>query len=209
MDFFEIRNWFAHRFCDYLREGKEEELSIVRIVAEILAGEEVEGITEELKREILSTFPLIVEDNGKLCLLEEIDLITEEYVKEKSRRYLKFLEENEVKPVGEDVERNVELAVKLFNYGLFFEVHELIEEIWMNNFGREREFLQALIQIGIAFYHRDNYNERGYVLLLENALELLEGYEGTVYGINVDRLKEEVRKAKEDTDYFHRNLFVV
>jgi hypothetical protein len=207
LDFFEIRNWFAHRFCHYLREGKKEELTIVKAVAEIISNENPPTLPPSIKKEILSTFPLIKEENGKLKLSEDIDPITKEYVKEKSERYLKFLKENEITPAGENVEQNVKLAIKLFNYELFFEVHELIEEIWMGNFGKDRDFLQALIQIGVAFYHRENFNERGYKLLLENALELLKDYSGMLYSINVDRLKEKISQAIKDTEYPHQNLF--
>ena len=95
----------------------------------------------------------------------------------------------------------VETAKRLFDHGLFFEVHELLEELWSNEFGELREFLQALIQLGVAFYHKENYNPRGYRLLLENAGELLEGYSGVVCGIDVDRLKKRIKEAAEDLDY--------
>jgi predicted metal-dependent hydrolase len=70
----------------------------------------------------------------------------------------------------------------------------------MGEFGKDRDFLQALIQIGVAYYHLENFNTRGFELLLQNALELLEGYSGTLYGVNVDRLKEGLLKALESRE---------
>jgi predicted metal-dependent hydrolase len=90
------------------------------------------------------------------------------------------------------------MARELFKKGLYFEVHEILEEVWMGEFGEYRDFLQALIQVGVAYYHRENFNERGFKLLLENALELLSCYNGEVLGVKVDKLKEDIKRAKEE-----------
>jgi len=65
----------------------------------------------------------------------------------------------------------------------------------MGDFSNTRDFLQALIQVGSAFYHLENYNERGYRLLLENALHLLESYSGEVFGIDVLELRSKIKLA--------------
>ena len=59
-------------------------------------------------------------------------------------------------------------------------------------------FLQALIQLGVAYYHLTNYNLRGFELLLKNARELLEPYSGEIYGVNVDLLKKEFENPNPD-----------
>lgn len=178
MDLFEIRNWFAHNLCDYLREKDQE------------AKRELEEVIEA----VLSGSPSIPHIN--LNLSEE-DPFTREYVKEKALSYKDFLETipEDFEPSGEEIGKTVEIAKLLFDKGLYFEVHEILEEVWMGEFGRERDFLQALIQIGVAYYHLENFNTRGFELLLKNALELLEGYSGNLYGIEVERLREEIKEA--------------
>ena len=196
MDFFEIRNWFAHNLCDYLREG--EEVYLKRLLAVISVFEKVEPPEEEVLKEVSEEAPIFKFEDGRL-LMAETDPFTVEYVKERAKKYWKFLKELQdgFEPVGEDIGKNVEMARLLFKKGLYFEVHEILEEVWMGEFGRERDFLQALIQIGVAYYHRENYNERGFRLLLENALELLSNYSGSLYGINVDSLRESLERVKE------------
>jgi len=210
MDFFEIRNWFAHRFCECFKEGNRESLEILKLICEVILNGKAlvpsERINPETVEEVVSSFPLVREEGGVL-FMGPLDSITEEYLKEKAIRYLRFLNGKKLEPVGEDVFKTVSLSVEMFKEGLFFEVHEMLEELWSNTFTEEREFLQSLIQIGVAFYHRDNFNQRGYVLLLENALELLEKYDGVICGINIAALKENIKKAMENSDYDHRNLF--
>ncbi|MEO2083242.1 MAG: DUF309 domain-containing protein [Desulfurobacteriaceae bacterium] len=194
MEFYEIRNWFAHTLCDYLREGEESNRNLLEVAIKVIRGERVKvnNLPEKLPEEV-DVFCL---REGMLELdSSKVDPITEEYLREKASKVSKFLSQlGDFEPVGEDIEKNVEMARKLFDAGLYFEVHELLEEIWMGEFGKDRDFLQALIQIGVAYYHLDNYNRRGYFLLLENALQLLSGYSGTVYSVDVDELKERIKE---------------
>ncbi len=197
MDLFEIRNWFAHNLCGYLREKEEQDfLKLKAVISSVFS--ENSDIPEAVLEEVVSEFPLF-EREGTFLKFVPDDPITEEYVREKAEKYREFLRElpADFEPVEEDIEKNVQMARLLFEKGLYFEVHEILEEIWMGEFGRERDFLQALIQIGVAYYHLSNYNTRGFKLLLENALELLENYSGTVHTVNVDKLKEDIKKAME------------
>ena len=52
-------------------------------------------------------------------------------------------------------------AVTLFDAGLHFEVHELLEPYWVRAEGREREALQGLIQIAVGYQHLANGNLQG------------------------------------------------
>ena len=153
MDLFEIRNWFAHSLCDYLREKENEDLEKLLTVIEVIEKENAET-EERIGKVIVSEFPLIRKENNKLSLnRKELDPFTEEYLKEKATAYREFLQSlEEFEPVGNDIEKNIQMARKLFKAKLYFEVHELLEELWMGEFGKYREFLQALIQLGVAYY---------------------------------------------------------
>ena len=67
-------------------------------------------------------------------------------------------------------------AAVLFDAGLYFEVHELLEPHWVRATGAERQALQGLIQIAVAFQHRDNGNVEGArSLLVDGGARLREG----------------------------------
>ena len=62
----------------------------------------------------------------------------------------------------------LDAAGALFDAGLYFEVHELLEPCWFRALGREREALQGLIQIAVGFQHLVNGNRRGALTLLHD-----------------------------------------
>jgi hypothetical protein len=64
-------------------------------------------------------------------------------------------------------------AAALFEAGLYFEVHEVLEPYWMRADGPERESLQGLIQVAVGFQHLANGNLEGALALLgEGAAKL-------------------------------------
>jgi len=65
------------------------------------------------------------------------------------------------------------VSASLFDAGLPFEVHEVLEPHWSRAAGEEREALQGLIQIAVGYQHRANGNVRGaHALLLEGSARL-------------------------------------
>ena len=66
-------------------------------------------------------------------------------------------------------------AADLFDAGLYFEVHELLEPYWMRAGGGEREILQGLIQVAAGFHHLANGNLKGARSLLDEGSAKLLG----------------------------------
>lgn len=67
-------------------------------------------------------------------------------------------------------------AAALFEAGLYFEVHEMLEPHWMRADGAARRWLQGLIQIAVGFQHLANGNVDGALALLgEGAAKLGDG----------------------------------
>jgi hypothetical protein len=65
-------------------------------------------------------------------------------------------------------------AAVLFEAGLHFEVHEVLEPYWMRSEGAERQALQGLIQAAVGFQHLVNGNVEGArALLHEGAAKLI------------------------------------
>ena len=71
-------------------------------------------------------------------------------------------------PATPSLAETLEAAGALFDAGLYFEVHELLEPCWFRALGREREALQGLIQIAVGFQHLVNGNRRGALALLHD-----------------------------------------
>ncbi len=74
------------------------------------------------------------------------------------------------------LEETLRSAATLFDAGLYFEVHELLEPDWRQAAGEAREALQGLIQIAVGYQHLANGNVPGAeALLAEGAGRLARG----------------------------------
>jgi DUF309 family protein family protein len=81
------------------------------------------------------------------------------------------------------------VAAALWNERLFFEVHEVLEAVWKTSVGAERQALQGVIQIAVAFHHLAHANHRGARSLLgEGRGRLASVATGTLPALDVGRL---------------------
>jgi hypothetical protein len=71
------------------------------------------------------------------------------------------------------VDGALQRAATLWDRRLFFEVHEVLEDVWQRTAGSERQALQGVIQIAVAFHHLAHGNVRGARKLLEEGRERL------------------------------------
>ena len=91
------------------------------------------------------------------------------------------------------LEEALAAGAALFDAGLYFEVHELLEPHWTRAAGAERQALQGLIQIAVAFQHLANGNVEGArSLLVEGSAHLRDG---RLPGLDLDRFAEAARAA--------------
>jgi predicted metal-dependent hydrolase len=84
-------------------------------------------------------------------------------------------------------------GIVLFNHRLFFEVHEVLEAQWSQETGEEKQFLQGLIQIAVAFQHLENRNLRGALSLLHDGIEKIAPYRPAFFGVE---LQEFIQKLQ-------------
>lgn len=82
-----------------------------------------------------------------------------------------------------------------FNQGLFFECHETLEEIWLEEHGEERRFYQGIIQIAAGYFKLEQGVPAGAIKLWHLGLEKLESYGPVYLGINLESF---VRAVKEN-----------
>jgi hypothetical protein len=80
-----------------------------------------------------------------------------------------------------------------FNHGLFFECHETLEEIWLEDHGDDRKFYQAIIQIAAGYFKLEQGVPAGAIKLWRTGLEKLEPYRPVHLGVNADALGEAVK----------------
>jgi len=85
-------------------------------------------------------------------------------------------------------------GIEEFNQGLFFECHETLEEIWLEDHGEDRIFYQALIQIAAGYFKLQQGVPAGALKLWSMGLEKIGSYGPVYLGINVDALIDSVKQ---------------
>ena len=84
----------------------------------------------------------------------------------------------------------------LFDNGMYWEAHEVWEEVWRMRKGRpDRDFLKGIIQGAAGMWHATQGNWKGAVSVLSRAVEYLEPYRPAKDGIDVDRLSAALSEA--------------
>jgi len=66
------------------------------------------------------------------------------------------------------------LGIRQFNRQEWFECHETLEALWLQEQGELRDFYQGIIQMAIALHHWRNGNFNGAMALLEGSSSYLE-----------------------------------
>ena len=93
--------------------------------------------------------------------------------------------------MGEEKEQPLELdprifkGVEEFNSGFFFECHESLEEIWLEERGESRVFYQGLIQVASGYLKWEQGVLRGAIKLMHAGLEKLRAYPSGYLGVDL------------------------
>lgn len=83
-------------------------------------------------------------------------------------------------------------GIEEFNRGAYFECHDTLEDLWHGTRGRDRLFLQGLIQVSVAYYHFFNKNYKGATSQFTKGLGKLEGYRPSHNDIELDHFLKRV-----------------
>jgi predicted metal-dependent hydrolase len=89
-------------------------------------------------------------------------------------------------------------AIAEFNSGEFFEQHETLELLWRATPEEIRHLYEGILQIGVGFYHllvKQNFH--GATVKLDHGIRLLEAFPATCHGVDVARLRDEARCARD------------
>ena len=118
------------------------------------------------------------------------------YLTRHSGRLLSFLARYRAQttPPWDSIPVEVWRGAQLFNAGLYFECHELLEGAWRRTAGPEKNFLHGLVQAAAAFYHYEKRNRHGVRTLLDKALRRLDPYPSHFLGVDLDDLRRSLAK---------------
>jgi hypothetical protein len=90
----------------------------------------------------------------------------------------------------------LERGVRLIRAGAYFEAHEELEDEWREAPAGERDFLQGLVHVAVAWYHAERENRPGCERQLEKAARRLGPYRPSHRGVDVDRVLAQVAQAR-------------
>ena len=83
-------------------------------------------------------------------------------------------------------------GVEEFNRCAFFECHDTLEDLWHGTRGKDRLFIQGLIQISVGFYHFFNRNYKGAASQFTKGLGKLDGYRPVYRGVELENFMRRV-----------------
>jgi predicted metal-dependent hydrolase len=87
-----------------------------------------------------------------------------------------------------DLERLRE-GIRLFNEGEFYACHDVLEEVWGDTLGPEKEFYQGLIHAAVALFHFEGGNLGGARRMYGSACAYLGRYGDAFLGVDLRRLR--------------------
>jgi predicted metal-dependent hydrolase len=91
----------------------------------------------------------------------------------------------------------LEQGLQLIRDGAYFEAHEELEDEWRTAPAAERDFLQGLVHVAVAWLHAERGNRNGCARQLEKAERRLGGYRPSHRGVDVETILEDVAAARE------------
>ncbi|MFB5624230.1 MAG: DUF309 domain-containing protein [Nitrosopumilus sp.] len=91
-----------------------------------------------------------------------------------------------------DKEKGITDGIFYFNNERFWECHEAFEGVWNQCYGREKELVQGIILVAVAFAHEQENEESIGIGMLHRALEKLGTSPSMYHSIDVDRIRKNV-----------------
>jgi hypothetical protein len=90
----------------------------------------------------------------------------------------------------------LERGLELIRSGAYFEAHEELEDEWREAPAGERDFLQGLVHVAVAWHHAGRGNRPGCERQLEKAVRRLSPYLPRHRGVDVVSVLAGVEQAR-------------
>jgi len=87
-------------------------------------------------------------------------------------------------------------GLELIRMGRYFDAHEELEDEWRSAPSEERDFLQGLVHVAVAWLHAERENRPGCERQLEKAARRLGPYAPEHRGVDVARVLDDVAAAR-------------
>jgi len=87
-------------------------------------------------------------------------------------------------------------GLELIREGAYFDAHEELEDEWRTAPTDERDFLQGLVHVAVAWLHAERGNRNGCERQLAKAERRLAGYRPSHRGVDVDVVLADVATAR-------------
>jgi predicted metal-dependent hydrolase len=88
-------------------------------------------------------------------------------------------------------------GLRLIRAGAYFEAHEALEDEWREAPPEERDFLQGLVHVAVAWLHAERGNRNGCERQLAKARRRLQPYAPSHRGVDVGALLAQVDAAAQ------------
>lgn len=86
-------------------------------------------------------------------------------------------------------------GIEEFNRRQFYECHETLEELWIEETDPVRHLYQGIIKIGVGFHHALRGNYRGATIVMAGGIDLLQPFRPCCMGIDIEALQEAAKRA--------------
>lgn len=102
-------------------------------------------------------------------------------------------------PCQEKLHPQALIGIRCFNQQEFFEAHEALEMAWRDEQREIRNLYQAILQVGVSYYHIQNQNYSGAVKLFQRSQTGLDKFPASCLGLDLDRLREDFQRVQAET----------
>ena len=103
------------------------------------------------------------------------------------------------------VDSRLAKGIEEFNQGLYFECHETLEEIWLEDHGEDRQFYQGIIQIAAGYFKSEQGVLIGAIKLMRSGLEKLKAYPPTHLGVELESFVHGVKENLREIEIAYQN----
>ena len=99
----------------------------------------------------------------------------------------------------EDIEKEQGIidGIFYFNNERFWESHEAFEGVWKKCFGREKELVQGIILMAVAFAHAQKNDVSIGLGMLRRVLEKLDSSPSMYHSIDIDRIRNKAIEMQQ------------
>lgn len=101
-----------------------------------------------------------------------------------------------MKELPENLKSEFVRGIEQFNSKEFFDCHETLEDVWREYLATDRELIQGIIQIAVAYYHLGRDNSLGAKKLFRRGLPRVKKYGENHFGLDLHSF---VAKVEEDS----------